>query len=356
MKNRTFIAAIAALLLLALPATKVTAQHPSLAAQHPALPDTLRYDLGNHIELMIALKNAAHIDKISGLDRAKDRLLQDLQNLEPDILRSVSPLRLFYRYLTGEPSKLIIDRTAPHRLAYSFDESGTPQPHKVAPDSIRLLVTDSYAAVLIADYLEDLQQLKALSLEDLLKTTLAQEKDAPSGRSLHSRFVINRTYAATDGHISVLREGPRAVTYDQLSLQGHGGLGLIRDKWVPDWGLDLGIKMFNKRNLPTYHFGLSATAHFLFEQMPDRSYDMSVNTFVDGYWRRNLSSQAAAPFWLGISAGYLVRRSGDFFDRNTFRASLQLGSERKNIQVLPEFYFSDNLRTAYPGIRFRFGF
>ena len=210
MKNHALVAAMTALLLLALPAIKVTAQHPSMAAtMGAALPDTLRYDLGNHIELMIALKNAAHIDKISGLDQARSRLLQDLQSLEPDLLRSVSPLRLFYR--AGEPSKLIIDRTAPQRLAYSFDGSGTPQPHKVSPDSIRLHVADSYTAFLIADYLEDLQQLETLSLENLLKTTLAQEKDAPSGRSLDSRFVINRTYAATDGHVSALREGPRAA-------------------------------------------------------------------------------------------------------------------------------------------------
>lgn len=328
-----------------------------LSAQTEGLPDTVRYDLENHVQLLLSLENAAEIESITNLTALSRQLYTDLEQLGVEVIRSATPLRVRYRYLPGQANKLIIDRSPASRQAYTFDPStGEPQLNKVAPDTVFLVNDPTRQVLLVADYLEDLQQLQEIDLDALLQETIAKAKAAPAGQSIYSRLAVNRKYTVEAGRITAAKDGYRPIAYDQLVLQGHAGLGIIRDKWIPEWSIDLGVNLFNKRKVPTINAGVSATAHFVFDRLADRSYDMAVNTFVDLYGRVNLSPKGGDPLWLGMSVGYLVRRNGDFFDKNTFRAALQFGNNTQRIQVVPEFYFSDNFKTAYPGIRFKFGF
>lgn len=51
-----------------------------------------------------------------------------------------------------------------------------------------------------------------------------------------------------------------------------------------------------------------------------------------------------------LSFGYMVRRSGNYFDKNTFRLGLP-GVASGNLQLEPEVYFNDFLKNISPGIR-----
>jgi hypothetical protein len=51
-----------------------------------------------------------------------------------------------------------------------------------------------------------------------------------------------------------------------------------------------------------------------------------------------------------LSVGYLIRRSGNYFEKNTFRLGMP-GVATGRLQIEPELYFNDFLKNVSPGIR-----
>lgn len=51
-----------------------------------------------------------------------------------------------------------------------------------------------------------------------------------------------------------------------------------------------------------------------------------------------------------LSVGYLIRRSGNYFEKNTFRLGLP-GVATGRLQIEPELYFNDFFKNVSPGIR-----
>lgn len=327
-----------------------------LMSQSAQYTDTVRYDLGNRIQLVLALEDAMDIKEITGITDLSQQLNKDLAQLGDEVLQSPQPLLVHYRYVSGAASKLVIKQASTSRQAYSFStETNGPQANKVGPDTLMIHTTGNYDIILIADYLEDLKALEDINIDLLLRETMTQSDQASGQESLHTRFRVNRLYTVSNNKIVGLADASESQAYDQLVLQSKPGIGLLRNRWVPEWSLDLGIRLFDKRRNPLTQLGLRLSSHYFFERKPDKKYDMFVNLFADAYYRTNINRRGETPFWLGFSAGYLIRSSGDYFGENTFRGALIIGNGQRKVQVQPEFYFTDNFEQIFPGIRFSFG-
>ncbi|MCB0807281.1 MAG: hypothetical protein KDC05_15895 [Bacteroidales bacterium] len=135
---------------------------------------------------------------------------------------------------------------------------------------------------------------------------------------------------------------------DMISLNGGVGANLIKNQPVIDISAMVSL-LFSKKGVLKNDFNVSYNSLSYFND----SSAFKVNGFLNIGYRYNFSKDAENPNWLGVELGYLVNRSGNLFDKNTFRLGVnwKLGN---NVSVSPQFYFSG--KSTYPGLRIGFGF
>ena len=135
---------------------------------------------------------------------------------------------------------------------------------------------------------------------------------------------------------------------DMLSLNGGVGANLIKNQPVLDISAMVSV-LFSKKGVLKNDFNISYNSLSYYTE----SSGFKSNGFLNFGYRYNFSRDAENPAWLGVEFGYLVNRSGDLFDKNTWRLGVnwKLGN---NVSVSPQFYFSG--KSTYPGLRIGFGF
>lgn len=138
-----------------------------------------------------------------------------------------------------------------------------------------------------------------------------------------------------------------------FTLTAHTSGGWIRDKFVPEVGIDALIITKGYKG-----FGLGLNQFFHFNNLSDNTFKLSTSTFVNaqisffGYDpRKKYYSFAKFNNFGNISLGYLVNKS-TYFSKHTWRLSTTLPI-MKHLSVEPEFYFSLNTKQLYPGVRFK---
>ena len=78
---------------------------------------------------------------------------------------------------------------------------------------------------------------------------------------------------------------------------------------------------------------------------------MNVNTFLTAFYKHNFSKSTLKDKWAGIGVGYLVKNSGNYFGKNTFKVGLFLNAQQSSIDIIPEIIITDNFKTAFPSLR-----
>jgi hypothetical protein len=135
---------------------------------------------------------------------------------------------------------------------------------------------------------------------------------------------------------------------DALSLKGGVGVNLIKSQPVIDLSAEIGY-ITSKKGIwkNQYYLSYNQLSHF-----EDNS-KINANSFINIGYRHNLSNTFRKPNWLGIELGYLAKRHGDLFEKNTFKFGInwEIG---KYMSVSPQLYFSPNF--GYPALRIGFGF
>lgn len=138
-----------------------------------------------------------------------------------------------------------------------------------------------------------------------------------------------------------------------FTLTAHTSGGWIRDKFVPEVGIDALIVTKGRIG-----FGLGLNQFFHFNSLSENTFKLSTSTFVNAQInffssdpRKKYYSFAKFNNVGNVSLGYLVNKS-TYFPKHTFRVSTTLPI-MKHLSVEPEFYFSPSTKQLYPGVRFK---
>jgi hypothetical protein len=137
---------------------------------------------------------------------------------------------------------------------------------------------------------------------------------------------------------------------DCILLKAGAGASLIKNQPITDISAELALG-FSKKGILKNEFYVSDNMFFNFDA-DQKTYS---NNFLNIGYRYNLSNSNKTPNWIGIEAGYLIGRHGDFFEKNTFKFGFnwEVG---KYMSVSPQLYFSGDMTKMYPGLRLGFGF
>jgi len=127
-------------------------------------------------------------------------------------------------------------------------------------------------------------------------------------------------------------------------LTGEFSVGLIRDKISP--AVAAGIEFspqkqdyYRKKNGMYSFISLSAHATSTFRE-EDNKYQTYQNTFLQFTLGNRMNSESGYKSLSELSSGvgYLIQRSGNYFERNTFKVFINFGLPKSSIIITPECY------------------
>jgi hypothetical protein len=201
----------------------------------------------------------------------------------------------------------------------------------------------------VAIYFNTIKQLEELTKYDfaqILKNTDLQINDAKQWYTKTAPFVAWVKIKEDNSAELLHRNNTMSTTSDQIILTAGTSLENVKGNWNGSFYTRMTFQLGSK-NLSKQAFSLE------YEWMYDfSSGDKNINHWVDLGYQHNFSKNPNKGDWYGLSLGYLTKRNGDLFEKDSFR----LGMEKKinkNISVVPQLYFHEFFKDAYPGFKIK---
>lgn len=139
------------------------------------------------------------------------------------------------------------------------------------------------------------------------------------------------------------------VGADNIELSAGVGLGFYRDRFIPDLNFKMAFNIPDRLGNTNLSFGALYTQQYLFQQDVDGTYpNADINGFLSGFFNVEFQEKAE----VGIAAGMLIHRDGDFYKGGTYKFSLFAQKKDSKFDFTPELVFTNDFKQAFPALRF----
>ncbi len=142
-------------------------------------------------------------------------------------------------------------------------------------------------------------------------------------------------------------------TGDMLFLEGGIGSGWVKNGFVSDISFRVGVS-FGIKGMFKNLYSVDWRMMYDFSESNENNF-FDLNHFVSLNWDHNFSNTPGKDKWYGFSVGYLVKRNNDFFQKNTFKLSVNKKIDN-TFSIRPELYFNDFMKNVHPGVRLSVAF
>lgn len=211
------------------------------------------------------------------------------------------------------------------------------------PDTL-VIGTKKGKIILVSD---SLPHFNALNANELITKALYQVRDS---LTLEEKKAVYKKLRANQYSRIVKNKFP-------FRILPVVGLGLVREKISPFLGLSLDFApqrqdyYFKKGGEYTF-INVAFTPYFTFEKDNTNTYITNRNLFMEASLGNRINNANNYGMFSEISAGlgYLIHRSGNYFDKNTFKIFVTIGIKNSFVKVKPELLFTGDFKTAFPGM------
>lgn len=184
-------------------------------------------------------------------------------------------------------------------------------------------------------------RIERLKQDNISFEKLMKEPDRPI-----NTLTISGT---SNSHLYI--NAPAKIDFLTLNLRASGGY--VRDKFVPEIGLNLTFISRKRIGL-----GIGVNQFYNFNNLPDNSFEVNTSNFVNVHFEayQSIGRQKQYGFSRfthlgGGSISYLVGKSS-LFPKDTWRLSVTFPI-LKHVSVEPEAYFNGWFKQFYPGVRIK---
>ena len=163
------------------------------------------------------------------------------------------------------------------------------------------------------------------------------------------------THLKKDPSITAATAGGHIGGGDFLSLRFSVDAQNYRNYFVPS--ATLGFAIVTNNNLIRREFSIVSEQHFLFARKDSTNKPETFrNSFLTlSYGRtalKNIDSKFSSSLYPFISVGYLIKRRGDFYDKNTFKVGVgKISLFGGTTKIEPVFYFNNFFKGVTPSFR-----
>lgn len=194
--------------------------------------------------------------------------------------------------------------------------------------------------------LSDLEEFKELSIESVWDQI--ESKFENEGK----RNLYTGTGAFKYGNANILKTNGAPAAVDGLEISAGIGFGFYRDRFAPDLNFRLAVNFPDRLGNEDLKFGFIYSQQYFYQEQPEGDFNLDVNDFLSGF----VSSKIGSDREIGIALGMLVRRSGDFYEGNTFKVTGFNRSTKSRINFSPELIFTDDFKKLIPALKFGLSF
>lgn len=217
----------------------------------------------------------------------------------------------------------------------------------------RYCIFFSFKAVETKIYLNDLADLNLILADDFEEKTEKAKQFVSNKFGEKYRKGILAWLDLRDDVVKGYFQDTSYKTTDMIILSAGIGSGWVQNTFVADINFRLGFAFGNKGMLKNVYAVDYSMMYDFSESNENKFYEL--NHFLSLAWEHNFSNTPDKDKWYGFSAGYLVKRNGDFFKDNTFKVAINK-KINNTFTVQPELYFNDFFKNVYPGIRLSVAF
>lgn len=321
-------------------------------------------DLGKGNKMQVDVDNMDDLNRLSNIDSVIRVFLTDMQPLQDSVGDELVSKRIDYATDSMGRKKIRIQQFMPKGSTFILTH-GEVASLKLEQDTIHFIGTVSFIAKYslrkafpairhyrLSFFLNDLADLKTYMDGSLRKKIQTIQNDNSSA------WITTRTpgkaYLKADPSISARL--PKGLTGggDFLNFRISVDLQNYKNYFVPAFSLGAGLIISNtyfKRDII-----LSWDPHFLFATNNQGRLQVFRNDFLaltwgQGFIRDNQPTKESS-FLFVMSLAYLIKRDGNYFEKNTFR----MGGGRLSLfegktKIEPVMYFHNFFKGVTPGLR-----
>lgn len=329
-------------------------------------------DLGKGNKMQISLTDIDDLQRFKNADSLLRIFLQDMRAFADSLKDETASRRI--DYFTDELGRkqIRIRVNKPQGSAFLIQQEQVAQ-LKLEQDTISF--SGSYIENFSSSILKSYPQKKYYQLTffvnrfgDLEKLAgTINEKVRAIDDSKKKRWIKDRegNWRIKDGDQSVYsRHQPAGYVAvagpgDYIASRMAVGIQNYKNYFVPSVNLGAGLVFNNGR--VKYNFDVLGEFHFLFARNAQGNLQTYRNTFLTLHYKRTIVNRPASipaiSFISDFSFAYLIKRRGDFFEKNTMRIGVgQLSLFKERVNIEPVFYFNNLFKGVTPGLKLTLNF
>ncbi len=330
----------------------------------------IQLDKGNSLQIELTylddLKTLIHTDSII------KKFRKDIHTLEDSLSDPLSIKKIIYLTDTSGKTYIHLQQRSPKGKNYLIT-GDVRAAMKTVQDTVKIIkiipkgmtassdrqVLPYKRYVVMTFYLNNFDQLFAYENKHL-GHTLAKLYDAARTQTRWSsrknlKMSLAGNYSLADALANKKASvHPRSYGTDYLTLHLSAGLQNVYHNLAPSGKVGVGFGFPVKKDV-VHELQLSWEPMFLFQKDKDNVLKTYRNDWlVASYSIYSLKKKMA--FSGTFSLGYLIRRKGDFFEKNSFMLGLGgLSFSQNKITLQPVMYFHDLFKGVTPGLRLSVG-
>ncbi len=325
-------------------------------------------DLKNSNKMKIELSDFADLQRVANIDSLLNVFLQDIAPLKDSLSDPLTSKRIDYITDAELRKKIRLKQIQPTSSSF-FVNKGELSTLRTFQDTINIIgiITNPPKTIQqkisktnphyyhFTFYLNDINELKMY-----MNGTLTAKIDELEKKGAKEKWP---TVLGTGSHYlqsdkSITADKPKGATSagtgDMLTLNVSVNVQNYKNYFVPSFSLGTKLTFSNAERTFKWETGLYWEPQFLFArdaQNKLRTYRNDFLTFT--YGQGGIKDHDPAKdfsFSAVFSLGYLINRSGDYYEKNTFR----LGAGKINLlktTIEPCMYFNNFFKGVTPGIK-----
>lgn len=324
---------------------------------------TISLDKGNKVQIELADIN--DIEQLYKCDSLFGALLKDIEPLQDSLSDELAPKRVDYLVDTAGIKKIRIQQYKPKGANYLVKQ-GDIASLKLEQDTVNYIGmvsnkssrknAPSIRFYRMSFLLNDIRQLPSYLNRDVrnkivnLKSNIASKWVSGSDGQMHlqkDNTISAKAYKGYSGS-------------DFVALSAVVNIQNYKHYFVPSFSIGAAFN-FSNSNRFTREIGLFWEPQFLFAKNSEGKLQTFRNDFLtltlaQGLIKGNDAKRDGN--WLTImSFGYMIKRSGDYYDKNTWRIGAgRLSLNQGKIKIEPAFYFNNFFKGVSPSVRLTVGF
>ena len=325
---------------------------------HYSIEKAIHIDLGNGNWLELELSAADQLSRFKNFDSLLLVFLVDMKPFRDSLSDPLSGKRIDYRIDTAGRKMVRIRESRSPGTTFLLGEND-PSLLRLRQDTVYILLAEKAGRLsrltIVANRYSELESWIATGINAKMQELEVNRKNRWAGdwnpRPGHPAYLVK------DPSITMKNDSVYSATHtnDYLELVSIVSLQNYKNYLTPS--VDLGFAIGLRRKDFVHEFGFYWEPLFLFGSDAHgrlQSYRNDLLVFHYSYDRMGVGRDPMAPVGLNtnLSLGYFIHRTGDFFEKDSWR--LTAGEAKflgNRILLQPCIYFNNLFQNVTPGLR-----